>query len=187
MIHRFIYGLLYLKIFRHLGLTIPYKKRILDAGNWYGNDSAWRMVVDLATIIHQKHRPKLFSIIDGIIAGENQGPLVPDAKKTAVLIGGENFLAVDLVATRLMGFDPLKIKQYVKLLAEKIGPRKFSAIKIHSNISRFSKCFHNKDSYLNFLPHPGWIGHIEVSPRPSRLNSLTTFCFFQISLLYIFL
>jgi uncharacterized protein (DUF362 family) len=173
LVHRFLYGFVYLRIFSHLGLSISPQKRLLDTGNWYGNDSAWRMVVDLAKIInfadsegqlHTQRRLRLFSIIDGIIGGENNGPLSPDPKSAGILIGGDNLLAVDLVATRLMGFDPWKLKQFSMLDAKfDFGPRKLEEIKIKSNQEVFETDFTGKTNrFLDFRPHPGWAGHIEI-------------------------
>lgn len=172
-IHRLVYGLLYLKIFSHIGLEIPDKVRILDAGNWHGNDSAWRMVVDLAKIIrfsdkngqiHRTPQRQVLSIVDGVIGGDKLGPLEPDPHPAGIIIGGKNFLAVDLVTTRLMGYNPEKLKQFTKLDARyNFGPRKIQEIKVISNNKRLLKVStNNKDRYFNFLPHPGWRGHIEI-------------------------
>jgi len=74
-----------------LGLGEEHQKRY--GGNWYGNDSAWRMAVDLLKIIyyadqsgilHNNKQRKIFSFIDGIIGGENDGPLHPDPKRCGV-------------------------------------------------------------------------------------------------------
>lgn len=173
IIHRLIYGFFYLKIFRHFGLRIPKNKRLFDAGNWYGNDTAWRMVVDLAKIIHfvdkdgELKKPtqrRLFSIIDGVIGGENNGPLIPDPKSTGILIGGKDLLAVDLVATRLMGFDSLKLKQFTELDPKyDFGSRKLEDIEIISNeTSIIEKLLNKKNRIFNFKPHPGWEGYIEI-------------------------
>ncbi len=174
MIHRFIYGFLYLKLVRHLGYEIPSDKRLLDAGNWYGNDSAWRMVVDLYRIIyfadkygtfHDTPQRKIFSIIDGVIGGENKGPLIPDPKPAGILLGGEDLIATDLVATRLMGFDPNKIKQFSVLNDAhfNFGVRSFSDIEVVSDEHIYLRCLENKtDKFLFFVPYPGWVGHIEV-------------------------
>ena len=51
-----------------------------------------------------------------MIGGENNGPLAPDPVAAGVLLAGENLLAVDLVAARLMGFDPLKIRHLPDVL-----------------------------------------------------------------------
>lgn len=169
LVHRFIYGLLYLKIFRHFGLSIPKEKRLFDAGNWYGNDTAWRMVCDLARIIYytknKKSARKTFSIIDGIVGGENNGPLHPDPKHSGILIGGQNFLAVDLVATRLMGLNPLKLKQFTETIdsSPSIGPNRLKDIKIVSNKPDMENCLIDaSNTFFSFKPHPGWLGHIEI-------------------------
>lgn len=74
-----------------------------------GNDTIWRMVVDLYKCLLQKSR-QYFTVIDGIMAGEGQGPFCPTSKLAHVLIGGRDFLLSDIVATRYMGIDPMKIR-----------------------------------------------------------------------------
>lgn len=148
-----------------------------DAGNWYGNDTAWRMTVDLAKILYfadkngkmnNVKQRNIFCLIDGIIAGENIGPLAPDEKRAGCLIGGENPIAVDLVAARLMGFDINKIKQLNLSNFEKMdfAIKSVSEIDIElDDISIKGNDFFDsnfKDKLLNFVPHPGWINHIEI-------------------------
>jgi len=175
-LHRSIYWL-HGKLLKPLGLTVPAEKRLLDAGNWYGNDSAWRMVVDLFNIFHfadkngrfhpQRQR-KMFTLIDGIVGGENKGPLVPDPKPSGVLLAGENVLATDLVAARLMGFDPLKMRMYSFLLKEcdeDYGIHSLHEIEVIASPQEWSTCLADRTSrFLDFKPHPGWIGHIEMEP-----------------------
>ena len=48
-LHRSIYWL-HNHTTKLLGLKVDERKRLLDAGNWYGNDSAWRMAVDLMKV-----------------------------------------------------------------------------------------------------------------------------------------
>jgi len=173
-VHRSIYWL-HNHSTRRLGLKVAEEKRKLDAGNWYGNDSAWRMTVDLLRIfyfadaagkLHDTPQRRLFSIVDGVIGGEGCGPLTPDPKSAGVLIAGENPLAVDLVATRLMGFDPLKIKIYSQVLENreyKLGLQGTDEIVIVAEDIEWRHCLSDKISrFLQFKPHPGWIGRIEV-------------------------
>lgn len=174
MIHRFVFGLLYLQIGRRLGLRIPASKRVYEPGCWHGNNSTWRMAADLVRIItfvdkngvlHERPQRRLFSIIDGIVGGENKGPLIPDPVPAGVLIGGENLIAVDIVGTRLMGFDPLKIKMYEQLLHDvnhDFGVRKLDDIAVVSDDPAYADCLKDeKNRFLGFKPHPGWVGHIE--------------------------
>ena len=53
-------------------------------------------------VLETKKQRKFFSIIDGIIGGEGDGPLNPTKKKSGVLIVGEELLLVDLI---ISGFD----------------------------------------------------------------------------------
>jgi uncharacterized protein (DUF362 family) len=84
-------------------------------GNWQGNDTCWRMALDLNRALFFANRdgtlrtasqPKrYFCIVDGIIGGEGNGPTDPEPVFSNVLIAGGNPAEVDAVAARLMGFD----------------------------------------------------------------------------------
>jgi uncharacterized protein (DUF362 family) len=175
MVHRFVFGVFYLKIGKKLGLKIPKQKRMFEPGNWFGNDSTWRMATDLLKVIlfadkegelKSCFQRKFFSIVDGIIGGENKGPMLPDPKSAGVLVGGENYLAVDIVAARLMGFDPLKIKLYEYLLADAVfnyGISDYKDIEVISKNLEWNNCLSDENAkFLSFKPYPSWIGHIEI-------------------------
>ena len=100
-LHRAIYWL-HNHTTRRLGLKVDEAKRALDAGNWYGNDTAWRMVADINAAFDRERKGRTFSIVDGVIGGEGNGPLAPDAIKSGLLIAGEDWAAVDKVATQTM-------------------------------------------------------------------------------------
>jgi hypothetical protein len=84
-------------------------------GAWYGNDTCWRMAVDLARIAHyadsdgtMHDRPvrRNLSLIDGIVGGEGDGPLSPSPISSGVVILSDDIPFGDRVAARVMGFDP---------------------------------------------------------------------------------
>jgi uncharacterized protein (DUF362 family) len=108
----------------------------------------------------------VFSVIDGVVGGDVKGPLEPDPVASGTLVAGENLLAVDLVATRLMGFDPLKLKMYSTLLSSRefdFGIRGLQDIAVVSDDPSWEGCLTDPASrFLNFRPHPGWAGHLEV-------------------------
>ena len=66
-------------------------------------------LVDLLMIQKRIHRG-VFAVMDGTFAGDGPGPrcMVPYAKN--VLLASADQVAIDAVAARLMGFDPLSIK-----------------------------------------------------------------------------
>ena len=173
-LHRSIYWL-HNHTTRRLGVKVDERKRLMDAGNWYGNDSAWRMAVDLFRLFCYADRTgalreqpvrRTLSIVDGVIGGENNGPLAPEARPAGVLIGGEDFVSVDLVATRLMGFDPRKIRMFTEILADPrlaMGIRDLTDIEVVTSNPAWRHCLvDSRDRFLNFAPHPGWAGHVEV-------------------------
>ncbi|MFX0198875.1 MAG: DUF362 domain-containing protein [Candidatus Hodarchaeota archaeon] len=165
---------LYKKFLKPAIGPVEVNKRIYDAGNWHGNDSAWRMVSDLMKIVIYTNKKglledipqrKIFSIVDGIIGGENNGPLNPDEKKAGIVIAGFNPLAVDLVGTRIMGFDCQKLKWAVDLINNEhfdfyVG--NVETIKILSDIPDFSDMFQTTNKLLNFIAPPGWRGNVEL-------------------------
>jgi uncharacterized protein (DUF362 family) len=89
---------------------------VVRNGNWAGNDTCWRMALDLNRALlygsldgawREALAPKRYlAIVDGIIGGEGNGPICPDPVKSGVLLGGANPAAVDAVAARLMGLEP---------------------------------------------------------------------------------
>jgi len=91
----------------------------IQSGAWYGNDTAWRMTLDLAKIIHQTDRyGKLTNVsirknivfIDGVISGEGNGPLSPTPIETGCLIFSDNIVLGDMVSCYLTGWDLEKVK-----------------------------------------------------------------------------
>lgn len=148
----------------------------VSAGDWHGNDTAWRMTADLARIVmyadyngilQDSIQRNFFSIIDGMIGGEKDGPLAPAPKACGIIIGGANLLSVDIVSTRLMGFDWQKIK-YLNWLVENC-PKTMDCknpkhdIKIKTNVIEWERLMSdNSIQDLSFAPHPGWSGHIEI-------------------------
>jgi uncharacterized protein (DUF362 family) len=70
-------------------------------------------LVDLLMIQQRIHRG-VFAVMDGTFAGDGPGPrcMMPHVKN--VILASADQVAIDAVAARLMGFDPLSIK-YIRL------------------------------------------------------------------------
>src|SRR5262245_5184602 len=80
-------------------------------GSWYGNDTIWRTVHDLHRVLFFADREgrlqetpqrRYLALIDGVVAGEKEGPMHPFPKRCGVLVGSMNPLAADLICCRLM-------------------------------------------------------------------------------------
>ncbi len=149
----------------------------IRSGNWYGNDTTWRMALDLNRIllyadnkgtIHDRPARRVFCIVDGIVGGEGNGPLDPTAKKSGVIVAGENPVAVELACARLMGFD----YQQLPTLREAVGAAhslpltKFSYDDIvcrSSGQAEESPLNQWQGEVFSFQPHFGWRGRVEIS------------------------
>jgi uncharacterized protein (DUF362 family) len=102
---------------RNLGRVAGRSGTILN-GAWHGNDTAWRMTLDIARILHygtnkgilasQRERVHL-GFIDGIVGGEGEGPLSPRPVRSGLLLFGDNVSLVDLACCNLIGFEPAKV------------------------------------------------------------------------------
>ncbi|HPG38208.1 MAG TPA: DUF362 domain-containing protein [bacterium] len=158
-------------------VTFRKKKAIAEkigGGNWYGNDTAWRMSADLSKILlyansegimQEKPQRKVFSIIDGIVAGEGDGPMSPEPKHVGTLVAGKNILAVDTAAVTFMGFDYKKIKMLALLWDNKKYPiTRFpvSDTYIYSNDESLAGKRSDTCEKYQFKPHKNWVGHIEI-------------------------
>ena len=75
-------------------------------------------LVDLLSIQKRIHRG-VFAVMDGTFAGDGPGPrcMLPHVKN--VLLASADQVAIDAVAAKLMGFDPLQDLKYVRLAHER--------------------------------------------------------------------
>lgn len=73
-------------------------------------------LVDLLAIQKEIH-PGIFAFMDGTTAGNGAGPrlMIPEVKN--ILLASQDQVAIDAVAAKLMGFDPMSIK-YIRLATE---------------------------------------------------------------------
>ena len=143
-------------------------------GGWYGNDTISRTTIDLNRIVryadangvlHDRPQRRVFSLVDGILAGERDGPLSPHPKPCGVLIAGTSPSAVDAAMARLMGYRWQSIPTLCHAFSESAGLEDFppSEIRTVSNSARWSCLAVDRpgDSFA-FEPNPGWKGHIEL-------------------------
>ena len=104
--------------------------------------------------------------MDGIIAGEGSGPLVPRPVCSGIVLGGTNPAAVDAVAAALMGFDPECLPVVANAFhgeAYGIGRGRWQDLEVISNCASWNRSLGRiqaGDSF-HFEPHFGWKGHVE--------------------------
>lgn len=135
-------------------------EKVLNRGAWNGNDTIWRMVVDLYNAFNSVRARKTFSIIDGITGGEKDGPFCPRSNESKTLLAGEDLLLTDIVASRLMGF---KIEQipYLRYLIESKHINTCE-IKIASDSVDLLDFWNAKRRHLAYEPPSNWVNLIEL-------------------------
>lgn len=104
--------------------------KVID-GSWEGNQTLWRTILDLNKILFFADREgkiqstpqrRYLTIVDGIVAGEGEGPLGATPVEAGLLVGGFDPALVDVVAARAMGFDPERIVMIREALGGKLLP-----------------------------------------------------------------
>ena len=182
------------KFVRNLALNVPYlgpaiskrlrrygKKvfgdtsQVIRSGNWYGNDTTWRMTLDLNRCLLygnpdgtlRQHDPKrYYTVIDGIVGMEGNGPVDGDPVHSGVIIAGTDPVATDMVAARVMGFDWRKIpviREALQLVSLPLAPIKPEDILVVSDQAEWNGHFVDieRQDFYHFKPHFGWQGHLE--------------------------
>lgn len=149
---------------------------VVRSGNWHGNDTCWRMALDLNKCFfyfdgsgQRRRKPvRYLAVVDGIVGGEGNGPMSPDAKPCGVILAGTHPVAVDCVAATLMGFDWEKLR----LLKNSFQMRELNfvsftrgEIAVVSDNSAWSGTLDQLESTFHFRPHFGWVGAIEKTPK----------------------
>ncbi len=75
------------------------------------------VLVDLLIIQNEIHNG-IFSVMDGCVCGNGAGPRTMEPFCGDVILASEDQVAIDALAARIMGFDPLKI-DYIKMAHDK--------------------------------------------------------------------
>jgi uncharacterized protein (DUF362 family) len=155
-------------------------EEVIRSGNWYGNDTTWRMALDInkllfygstdGTFHNQLGKRRYLTIVDGIIAGEGNGPMAPDPKPCGVLIGGFNPVAVDTVSATLMGFDYHRLPVVARAWQSRHLPLvDFTPDNVNclSNVPEWTGSLAELEraDHFAFRPHFGWKGQIERDPN----------------------
>ena len=151
-------------------------RHVVRSGNWYGNDTIWRMILDLNKVLFYANpdgtlrdgmlvnAKRYIGIVDGILAGEGHGPLAPEPVQMGYLFCGTNPVAIDAVCASFMGFDPQKIPTIAHAFQVQQFPLcDFSLEDIRVTLA--GNDFHLSDLPANAIvpcePQFGWKGHIE--------------------------
>jgi uncharacterized protein (DUF362 family) len=83
----------------------------------YAHKHIHEVLVDLLYMQRELH-PAVFTVMDGTVAGDGAGPrtMIPRVKN--LLLAASDSVAIDAIAARLMGFDPMSIP-FIRLAHER--------------------------------------------------------------------
>lgn len=113
-----------LKTHHWAGVTLSLKNMFgIVPGMIYGwpkNVLHWAGIHESVVDINSSLPAPQFAIVDGIVGMEGNGPIQGDAKPCGALVFGDDLVAVDATAARLMSIDPRKIK-YLQHAAQFLG------------------------------------------------------------------
>jgi uncharacterized protein (DUF362 family) len=147
-------------------LSFPGNEHNIAAG-WYGNDTTWRMVLDLNLIavygradgtLADTPQRNLFCLCDGIIGGQGDGPLNPEPLPLGIISFTNNSMINDQAMAILMNLSIAKIpllnatcfyntiKDYNVILNGAIVS--LEELRSHSIITK---------------PPKGWISHFKIN------------------------
>jgi uncharacterized protein (DUF362 family) len=150
------------------------------SGNWYGNRTTWRMCLDLNRVLYYSDRKgehfdaaapvrRVLTVIDGVVAGEGQGPLAPADRPLGVVLASLDPIALDLAAIRLMGFDEAKIPKVWETMRTpglRLGAvREIADVDVREltpdGAGARALGLDELGAPPCFVAHSGWVGHLE--------------------------
>ena len=160
----------------HMALESVHRRQGYWAGSWYGNETIARTTIDLNRIVRYARpdgtmadRPQrtVFSVVDGVLAGDEDGPLAPTPRPAGLIMAGIDPVAVDAAAARIMGFKYRSVPTIRLALDGASGFRLAGfdegELRIVSPLARWDGLSpQDAGDSLGFRPHQGWKGHLEL-------------------------
>jgi uncharacterized protein (DUF362 family) len=143
-------------------LSKPSKEHNLGAA-WHGNDTVWRMVLDLNQIalygnkdgtISNIPQRNIFTLCDGIIAGQGNGPLFSEPLELGIISFSNSSYFTDIIIAQLLQMDIDKIPLLKEV--QKLYNREKFELKLNDNIIQEEEL--NKYSIKAQMP-PGWLNY----------------------------
>jgi hypothetical protein len=150
----------------------------IRSGNWHGNDTTWRMCLDLNRAFYYGDASgqrfdapapvrRALTLLDGVVGGEGEGPLAPRDVPVGAVLATTDPVALDLAALRLMGFDWRRIPKIREAMAgdtlrvtQVREPADVTVWESEGSV-RQARSLADIPCERPFAPHPGWRDHIE--------------------------
>jgi uncharacterized protein (DUF362 family) len=143
-------------------ISLPGHNHKLSAA-WYGNDTTWRMVMDLNLIVMygkasgslaNERQRYLYSFSDGIIGGQGDGPLRPIPLELGIISLSNNSAWADLVHATIMGLELDKIP--LLQAAKDIANGESTNLLLNGKVVKLAEF---RSIALNAIMPPGWVSY----------------------------
>ncbi len=139
---------------------------LLGTKRHYCHSRIHETLVDLLAIQKEIH-PGIFTVMDGTTAGNGPGPrtMIPLAKN--VLLASSDCVAIDAVAAKMMGFDPMNYT-FIRLAHEQgLGVGRCEEIEIVGDIEAAQENwgFHTGDNAASSVGKLMWFGPMRFLQR----------------------
>ena len=151
-------------------------------GKWWGNDTTWRMVLDLNRLLvygdadgklHDAPRRQVYSLTDAIVAGERNGPLAPEPAPLGAVTFASNSVHADAAHLALMRFDiervPL-VREAFAAMRYPLVAQALGATEVCCDGRRYTLDSTAEELGRDFRPPDGWLGRVE---GPSHKRAAT--------------
>jgi uncharacterized protein (DUF362 family) len=114
----------------------------------YAHKYMHEVLVDLMTMQQELH-PGIFAVMDGTVCGDGAGPRTMDPKVKNFILASSDSVAIDAVAAKMMGFEPMEIP-YIRMCHERdLGTGDLAEIEITGeDISGVDFGFESKRSFV---------------------------------------
>lgn len=144
-------------------------------GAWSGNDTAWRMALDIARVLRyatpdgvlaETPQREHIAFVDGIVSGEGNGPLHQQARDTGAIIFGADPCLVDWACVLVMGYDPRRIplvREAFLLDRYPLTSNRPSDLDALLNGRRVDEETLRRGFHPRHLPPVGWQAHLGYS------------------------
>ncbi len=135
---------------------------LLNVKRHYTHSWIHETLVDLLKIQKEIHAG-LFAFMDGTTAGNGPGPRTLIPVQTDYILASRDQVAIDAVAAKMMGFDPMDLK-YIKLADEEgFGNGRHENIEIvGEDISHVNLKFHVGDNFASRIGDLLWFSPLKV-------------------------
>ncbi len=139
---------------------------LLNSRRHYSHSFIHRTLVDLL-IVQKEIHSGIFALMDGTHAGDGPGPrTMRPVQKNVILASGDQ-VAIDAVAAKLMGFDPLSI-EYIRIAHEEglgIGDPRDIELVGDSDLINENWQFKVGENFVSLFGHLFWFSPLKRIQR----------------------